>query len=129
MVVHKRKKFSNTRVPHKQHGKRHRGSGNRGGVGRAGRGKRGKQKNQMPAFLGTLGKYRLKPKTKPLAIKNISDLPESGKVELKHTKLLGTGSVRAKLTVTCTVASKKAIEKIEAKGGSVALTNPRAKEE
>ncbi len=120
MVVTKRKKFSNRLHPHKQHGKRHRGSGNRGGFGRAGRGKRGKQRNQMPDFLGTLGKYRLKPKIK-LRVVNISDLPSSGKVELGDTKLLAKGKVLGKLHIICAQASKKAVELVEAKGGKVEL--------
>ena len=117
MVVRKRKKFSNTRKPSKQHGKRHRGSGNRGGVGRAGVGKRGKQKKQsMPK---QLGKYVLKPKTKFKTI-NLSDLPEEKELNPKGFKLLGRGKgVKAK--ITCSAASKSALKKVEDAGGKVEI--------
>jgi ribosomal protein L15 len=119
MVVRKRKKFSNTRKPSKQHGKRHRGSGNRGGVGRAGVGKRGKQKKQSMSM--QLGKYVLKPKNKLKTI-NLSDLPEGKELMLKGFKLLGRGKgVKAK--VFCSAASKSAVKKIEGAGGKVEITN------
>jgi len=117
MVVRKRKKYSNTRVPHNQHGKRHRGSGNKGGVGRAGVGKRGKQKKQL--MLNELGKYVLKPKPKLIPI-NLFQLPESKEIVLKGYKLLSRGA-GIKATIKVSAASKSAVEKVEKAGGKVEI--------
>jgi len=117
MVLRKRTKFSNTKKPHGQHGKRHRGSGNRGGVGRAGIGKRGKQKKQQ--MLGDMGKYHLKPSLKLKEI-NLSKLVEGKDVNLKGYKLLGNGK-GLKVNVKVSAASKSAVEKIEKAGGKVEI--------
>lgn len=117
MVVRKRNKFSNTRAPHGQHGKRHRGSGNRGGFGRAGVGKRGKQKKQsMP---GGMGKYVLKPRSKFRTV-NLRDLPEGKEFSLKGFKLLSKGD-GLKAVIKVSAASKKAVEKVEKAGGKVEI--------
>ena len=125
MVLRKRKKFTNTRTAHNQHGKRHRGSGNRGGVGRAGAGKRGKQKKQSSiydhakkSFLD-LGKYVLKPKLKFKSV-NISELPKDKEIVLKGFKLLGRGS-GFKTVIKVSAASEKAIKKITEAGGKVEI--------
>ncbi|MBR9678690.1 MAG: hypothetical protein GON13_00285 [Nanoarchaeota archaeon] len=116
MVLRKRKKFTNTRTAHNQHGKRHRGSGNRGGVGRAGAGKRGKQKKQ--SFLD-LGKYVLKPKSKLKSI-NISELPKDKEVVLKGFKLLGRGS-GFKSVIKVSAATERAVKKITEAGGKIEI--------
>lgn len=113
-----------------------RGSGNRGGFGRAGSGKKGDSKK--PSFwkqpFGKVG-FGMHAKASPKTI-NISAIQEridqliaTGKVkeepislnlsELGYEKLLGAGSITSAVTITVPMASKQAIEKVEAAGGKV----------
>ena len=147
MTVNKRRKFSRMRGTH-THGwgakKKHRGAGNRGGRGMAGTGKRADQKK--PSILQEFGNdyYGKKGFHRPqkilIKIKsiNLDDLEAqlekfiSKKLvtkekdqyvidleKLGYQKLLGGGNIKTKLKIKTMFASAKAIEKIEAAGGSV----------
>ena len=142
MTVHKRKKVKKLRGS-KTHGwgamKKHRGAGNRGGRGMAGTGKRADQKK--PSILKEYGNsyfgkkgFNIPQKIKKIkkAI-NILELPDKDIINLKemgYDKLLGKGEVTKKLKITVPYCSKKAKEKIEAKGGEVITTaTKKVKEE
>jgi len=144
----KRKKVTKRRGS-KTHGwgamKKHRGAGNRGGRGMAGTGKRGDakkptiQKNKI--YFGKQGfrslKSKLSKKYKKINIEKLEeqlpkllDKKEAEKrgnvifVDLKkidYDKLLGKGKVKNKLEISVDYASKKAVEKIEKKGGKVKI--------
>jgi large subunit ribosomal protein L15 len=118
-----------------------RGSGNRGGVGNSGSGKKGDGKKPMfwknTKYFGKFG-FGMHSAEKPSCI-NVSAIEErieqliaSGAVkqgaevslnlsELGYQKLLGAGSLQYKVAITVTAASKQAISKVEAAGGSVTL--------
>jgi large subunit ribosomal protein L15 len=142
MVVRKQKKVTKYRGS-KTHGcgsmKKRRGAGHRGGRGRAGSGKKGDCKKprywKEKADKGFAG-YRQGPGTVNVGhLSSIaSTLTDLGKVSEKagiftldlpslgFQKLLGGGRVEHKLTITVREASARAIEKIEAAGGSVTVT-------
>ena len=117
--------------------KKHRGSGNRGGFGMAGTGKRADQKKPTVINLygpGYFGRHGFKRKnTRKIVPINISGLEKfkTNKINLKkegYNKLLGTGKVRDKYEITVEMASKKAINKIEATGGKIILTGTSVEE-
>jgi len=141
----KRKKNSRLRGS-KTHGygakKKHRGAGNRGGRGNAGSGKRGD--SNKPTFQTQkilMGKNGFKHKG-PLNIDSIINvgmvsqllplLEKEGAVQKKgdayeidlgkagYTKLLSKGTACGRFMVTVDKATPKAIEKIEAAGGTIA---------
>ncbi len=132
MAVNKRKRSVRLRGS-RTHGwgtKKHRGSGNRGGKGNAGAGKRAKQKKISTlqefgnAYFGKYG-FKTHHKQRVRAI-NISELFRFNKKQIDlsnegYDKLLGGGNVEIPYQVTVKAASKKAVEKIEGAGGSVAL--------
>jgi large subunit ribosomal protein L15 len=153
MAVSKRKRSTRRRGT-TTHGwgsmKKRRGAGNRGGRGRAGSGKRGDQKK--PSLWKNrkyFGKYGFKsksraPKIKPINIKTIDDKTESlvkkGLIkfengsyvinlsDLGYNKLLSTGKVTKKFTITTDYATEKAVEKIKKAGGDVnVLATKKAK--
>jgi large subunit ribosomal protein L15 len=115
-----------------------RGAGLRGGRGRAGANKHrylmlqvlgGKHEHTAARPWGRIGfKYRSRDgNPKPVSV-NVGDLAAQfpGKSEIDLTaagigKLLGSGAVAGKLTVTVESASAGAIEKVKAAGGTVVL--------
>lgn len=141
MAFHKRKKITRSRGS-RTHGwgRLHRGSGNRGGAGNAGSGKKADAKK--PSFadrvFGRHGfvAYNSGPADITINLKDVEQRMD-GWTHAKHathtagtytldlgklgyTKLLSTGTVRKKLNITVAFASKKAVEKVKAAGGSVA---------
>jgi len=111
--------------------KKGRGAGNRGGRGMAGTGKRASQKR--PTILTTYGNAYFgkhgfsRPQSsiiKSRAI-NINQLHKFNQQEINltalgFTKLLGKGKADKKYAITVASCSKKAKEKIEQAGGSIA---------
>ncbi len=143
MVLNHRKKSSRHRGTWTHgHGekKKHRGAGSRGGRGNAGSGKRAD--TNKPSFWkikNYYGKHGFtNPTTKTVNTISLSQLStsiekyvaagtavKSGDVyklnlsDIKASKLLGTGNIAFKLEIVCEASTAKAIEKIEALGGSV----------
>ncbi|MBW3012181.1 uL15 family ribosomal protein [Candidatus Woesearchaeota archaeon] len=109
--------------------KKHRGAGSRGGRGMAGTGKRAdtnKPSINPSTYFGRHGFTsikKLKQKVKTINIGELSGIEaKSGVIDLTalgYTKLLGKGEVSQKYSVKVKQASKRAVEAIEAKGGSV----------
>jgi len=120
--------------------KKARGSGNKGGVGMAGSGKRGDSKKpslwKNPRWQGRYGFTRLR--AERITGINVRDLEQRlpgyvalGIVEKKnevyevslqalgYNKLLGTGVLKSKLSVTTPYASKGAMESVKKAGGQV----------
>ena len=118
--------------------KKKRGKGSRGGVGMAGTGKKAGQKlsfvrKKMPGYLGKKGFVRHGSKKKVLKIISLDDInlklkkfEEEGvakktavgiELNLYKYKILAGGDVDQKLIITAGSFSKKAKEKITAKGG------------
>jgi large subunit ribosomal protein L15 len=142
MVANKRKKNSRLRGSH-THGygskKKHRGAGSRGGRGMAGTGKRADTKKPTIAantkYFGVHGftsvrKVEQTTLNLNTLVTRLSTLGEQqGKayvVDLsksKYTKLLGSGSIDVAVTVTVGSASARAVEKVEAAGGTVVVLN------
>ncbi|MDD5087052.1 MAG: uL15 family ribosomal protein [Candidatus Nanoarchaeia archaeon] len=145
MVVKRRKKNVRMRGS-KTHGwgamKKHRGAGSRGGRGMAGTGKRGDAKKTKiwkdKKYFGKYGFKRPKKiiiKINAINIKSIERNLESFLLKklveknndtyvidlekLGFNKLLSEGDATKKLNITCSYASKKAVEKIEKAGGKV----------
>ncbi len=145
MVVNKRKKSSRQRGSW-THGwgakKKHRGAGHRGGRGHAGSGKRGDAKSpSYTRIKGYFGKHGFHSKASRVAAVNIGYLnahadalvkkgmmTKSGDTytidisKLSFGKLLGSGSVSKRLIITVAAASKSAVDKVSAKGGSVTMS-------
>lgn len=142
MVKFKRKKVVKMRGS-KTHGggsmKKRRGAGNRGGRGNAGSGKRGDSKKQSFQTKGIKpGKRGFKKKglQKPVVSINVGELErvlprwvEAGKVkgneinltQLGFDKLLGSGTLKSKVTVVVASATERAVSKVEGAGGKVVL--------
>ncbi len=120
--------------------KKHRGAGNRGGRGMAGSGKKGQQKmTSLHLINRTIGKSGFKRPTKVITKDtkiNLSSLQmnldkyvklniakkngDAYDVDLSKAgiiKVLGTGSITAKMNVSASKFSKLAAEKIETAGG------------
>ncbi|MFH0868461.1 MAG: uL15 family ribosomal protein [Candidatus Woesearchaeota archaeon] len=143
MTVNKRKKavrYRGSMTHGKGSKKKRRGSGNKGGKGMAGSGKRADSKKPSLWKEKYFGKYGFVSKnTKDINIINIKYLDENilklpsdavskdndfFSVDLKKLgfdKLLSKGRATNKYKITVPYASKKAIEKIKAKGGEVIL--------
>lgn len=144
MVVRKKKKVTKYRGS-KTHGggsmKKRRGAGHRGGRGRAGSFKRGdgkrpsywKEKKESKfkshdAIVQTVNVGHLSSMIENLAVQGRAT-EKSGVftidlATLSIGKLLGAGRVHHKMNITVAVASDRAIERIEAAGGSVTQTAP-----
>ncbi|MFH1848725.1 MAG: uL15m family ribosomal protein [archaeon] len=132
----KRKKNSRQRGSHTHGGgakKKRRGAGNRGGRGRAGSGKRGDAKKPSYQTPGYMGKHGFKTGRSEIKAINIATIEKridslSPKIEkdiynidltsLGYDKLL-SGKPTRKYNIKVDYASKGAIEKIKAAGGSV----------
>ena len=152
MVVNNRSKQSRARGLH-THGwgskKKRRGTGNRGGKGMAGTGKRSDQKKpSVWKVKKYFGKYGFRNHSKPDGVtinagalsEQIQRLAGEGLAKenkgaydinltsLGYTKLLGAGKVYSKMNITVAKASPKAIEGVEAAGGSVTLEEPSEEE-
>ena len=143
MAFHKRQKISRARGS-RTHGwgRLHRGSGNKGGAGHAGSGKKadGKKPHYADRVFGRHGFVAQNHQVEQITI-NLKDIEQqlAHWIAQKHavltagvatidlsklgfTKLLGDGRVTHKLHVTVTSASEKAVEKVKAAGGTVAVT-------
>ena len=144
MVVRRRKKNVRQRGSH-THGwgskKKHRGAGNRSGRGNAGRGKRSAHKKQWFIVRGiTLGHrgftmHRAAPRGKAINLealaRSLEAFAQSGTIRkvndtyliqpgaFPYAKILGSGSLHAKLHIESVQCSRKAVEKITAAGGKV----------
>ncbi len=147
MAYNKRKKNSRQRGSW-THGwgskKKHRGAGHRGGRGAAGSGKKGDAKKPRywkEKYFGKTGFTSLKKinsKEKPISLSMIRDQldkwvaqglavkdNDSFKIDLSgmgYTKLLGTGKINSKLSITVPHASGKAKEKVEAAKGTISIS-------
>jgi len=146
MVTNKRKKATRQRGS-KTHGwgamKKHRGAGNRGGRGMAGTGRKGdakkpsiwknkkyfgrrsfKKKNIKKVISPVNVLFLEENLTKLLADKKIKEKDGVYVVELNDigfNKLLGKGKVTKKFKISCSYASKKAVEAVKNAGGQVLL--------
>ncbi len=115
--------------------KKRRGAGNRGGRGNAGSGKRGdanKQTFLKKKYFGKRGfkKKGIKMQEKVIKLSEVEIMAteaKNGTLDLAgkgFTKLLGNGSITKKLKIKIPAASKSAIEKVKAAGGSVETSEP-----
>ncbi len=144
MVVRRRKKNVRQRGSH-THGwgskKKHRGAGNRSGRGNAGRGKRSAHKKQWFIVRGILLGHRgftmhrrdsrgetinlealersLEALVQGGTIRKVNDAYVIQPGAFPYAKILGSGSLHAKLHIESVHCSKKAAEKIRAAGGKV----------
>ncbi|MBI4150597.1 uL15 family ribosomal protein [Candidatus Woesearchaeota archaeon] len=142
MVVHKRRKVQRQRGS-RTHGwgRLHRGSGNKGGAGNAGSGKKADAKK--PSFrFRVFGKHGFIPHNHQafehtinlkdvemhmsqwIAGKHATGTNTTATIDLTklgYTKLLSEGRVTSKLTITIASASKRAVEKVKAAGGTVTV--------
>jgi large subunit ribosomal protein L15 len=149
MVVNKRTKRSRSRGLHTHfYGskKKHRGAGHRGGRGNAGSGKKADQKKPSiwkdTKYFGAHGfASKSRVETESIALKDIARLlPQwitqgtatrdgaSTSLDLSSVgfnKVLSNGNAPANLKLTAQFATKGAIEKIEAAGGSVEGLSPK----
>ena len=136
MVRTKTKKFRGS-MTHGRGKKAGRGAGLRGGRGNAGLLKHRYMymiKN-MPDHFGSHGFKRPQSSIKKDKTINVGDLEElfPGKTQIDLTKkgydkLLGSGQIETKMTVTVESASEKAIEKIQRQGGKVNLSEENISE-
>tara|TARA_Y100000310_G_C20460772_1_gene705244 strand:- start:357 stop:803 length:447 start_codon:yes stop_codon:yes gene_type:complete len=137
MVVRKRTKFSRQRASF-THGwgskKKHRGAGSRGGKGMAGTGKRADQRKPQiwkdKKYFGKHGFTSQSKAIKAINVKELVALTASGKEEINlqergYGKLIGSGKITKKVTVSVNSASAAAIAKIEEAGGKVTLLKPK----
>jgi large subunit ribosomal protein L15 len=116
--------------------KNKRKSGNKGGIGMSGSGKRADHKKTLVLnlygnkYFGKQGvtsrgtKRDIRQRINLAAIElNLERYGvkkgDSYEVKLEKYKILGTGEVKNKLNITCFEASKSAIAKVEAAGGSM----------
>lgn len=147
MVVYKRKKATRQRGS-KTHGygsmKKHRGAGSRGGRGMAGTGRKGDAKKpsiwKNKKYFGRYGFKR--ENTKDIKAANIIFLEENlnkllteKKIKeengmyiidlgaLGFDKLLSKGRITKKFKISCSYASKKAVEKVKGAGGDIEISN------
>lgn len=143
MVIYKRKKITRQRGS-KTHGwgamKKHRGAGSRGGRGMAGTGRKADVKKpsiwKNKKYFGRYGFKRKNTKNlkivniifleenlnRLLADKKIKEENESYTIDLNtlgFDKLLSKGRVTKKFKISCSYASKKAVEKVKGAGGDV----------
>jgi len=130
MVKNKTKKYRGSRT-HGRGKKAGRGAGLKGGRGNAGLHKHKyiHMIKYMPDHFGRRGFKRPQKLIKEEKTINVGLLeekfPDAKEVDLEKEgfdKLLGSGIVNKPFTVKVPKASKKAIEKIESKGGKVILT-------
>lgn len=117
--------------------KNKRKSGNKGGTGLSGTGKRADHKKTLMQklyghkYFGKQGvtrgnnkrdtRLRINLRDIELTLDKFKKTGDSYEVVLKKYKILGTGEVKNKLNITCLEASKSAIEKVEAAGGTVTV--------
>jgi large subunit ribosomal protein L15 len=119
MVRPKTKERRGMRTYHGKH-KNARGGGSRGGRGDSGKCKHHFMRSML---LGTqMGKHGFfKPNACDISVINVGMLDQmagqGGEIELGETKVLGSGRVTKKLTVSALAFSAQAKNKIEAAGG------------
>ena len=133
--MNKRTKNSRHRGSH-THGrgakKKARGKGHRGGIGLAGTGKRGDQKKTKilkehgNKYFGKTIALRRK-QTPKLKIINLRDIKQDN--DYTGYKILAEGESQKSLKIKATAATKAAIEKVKAAGGSIELLIPKVKQE
>jgi len=123
------KKFRGRRT-HGRGEKAGRGKGKRGGHGNA-----GLHKHKFILLLKTdryhFGRYGFKrhvklPERRCINVGDLHRIAPEGTLnltELGYHKLLGTGTVKGKYTITVEEATERAVSKIEAAGGTVKLNN------
>lgn len=137
MARKKTKKFRGS-MTHGRGKKAGRGAGLKGGRGNAGLLKHRYMymKKNMPDHFGRHGFKRPPSTVKEVKTINVNELEErfSGKKTIDLSKegidkLLGSGQINSKLKVKVNNASKKAIEKIEEKGGEVILPDKEPQKE
>ena len=116
------------------HGRGHkagRGAGKRGGRGRAGMNKHRVMTRikYMPGHWGMHG-FNRHPKLRNVNVSinliQVSQIAEGDSIDLTemgYDKLLGSGRIDRALNITVASASARAIEKVEAAGGSVNLSD------
>jgi large subunit ribosomal protein L15 len=130
MIKEKTKKYRGSRT-HGRGKKAGRGAGLRGGRGNAGLHKHKYMHmiKYMPDHFGRYGFKRPQELIKEERAINVGLLeekfPDKIKIDLEKEgfdKLLGSGTISKALTIKVPKASKRAIEKIESKGGKVILT-------
>jgi large subunit ribosomal protein L15 len=111
----------------------HRDSGSKGNR-KVGRHKHlwSKVVTQNPGYFGKHGftspqsKHRIESPINLLKLDQLAKGSEINLTELGYTKLLGTGKITKKLTITIAAASKSAIAKVEAAGGKLILQEAEA---
>ncbi len=111
----------------------HRDSGSKGNR-KVGRHKHlwSKVVTQCPNYFGKHGfhspqaKNRIESPINLLKLDQLATGAEINLTELGYTKLLGTGKITKKLTITIAAASKSAISKVEAAGGKLILQEAEA---
>ena len=118
--------------------KNKRKSGHKGGIGMAGTGKRADHKKTLVLKLygnnyfgkqGITSKGTKRDKRPRINLFDIQNkLEKYGKknkdiweINLKKYKILGTGEVKVKMSISCLEASKSAIEKIKKAGGEIKI--------
>ncbi|MEE2625142.1 MAG: uL15m family ribosomal protein [Candidatus Thermoplasmatota archaeon] len=125
-MVSRTNKFRGSRY-HGRGKKAGRGAGKRGGRGNAGLNKHKvmTRLKYMPGHWGMHGFNRhpgLRVVNTSINLGEVSELAEEDSINLRemgYDKLLGRGSIDRALTITVSEASARAIEKVEAAGGSV----------
>ena len=123
--------------------KNKRGSGNKGGKGMSGTGKRADHKKTLVQklhghkYFGKTGITRGNNKKDIRKRINLYDIEfnlskyakkkgDAYDVVLKNYKILSTGDVKNKLNIVCFAASQKAIEKVEAAGGTITIKEEKS---
>ena len=136
MGIKKRKKSTRYRGSHTHKTgfkKKSRGSGHRGGVGMAGSGKRADQRKSLVVTSPTsnyFGKKRALAKKPVKKLKSINlDQVSKSKTDLIGYKILSRGSLKDKVKITASAASKLALEKAKKSGSEIILPQPKKKTE
>ena len=130
-MVSRTNKFRGRSRYHGRGKKAGRGAGKRGGRGRAGIGKHKVmyRNKYLPGHWGMHG-FNRHPKLRNVNVSinllQVSQMADSDSInltEMGHDKLLGSGRIDRALNITVGSASARAIEKVEAAGGSVNLSD------
>ena len=130
-MVSRTNKFRGRSRYHGRGKKAGRGAGKRGGRGRAGIGKHKVmfRNKYLPGHWGMHG-FNRHPKLRNVNVSinllQVSQMADSDSInltEMGYDKLLGSGRIDRALNITVGSASARAIEKVEAAGGSVNLSD------
>ncbi len=131
-MVSRTNKFRGRSRYHGRGKKAGRGAGKRGGRGNAGINKHRlmTRLKYMPGHWGMHGFNRhpsLRSVNISINVQGVQDLAEGDSIdlsELGYDKLLGKGRIDRAIHITVAEASSRAIEKVEAAGGSVTVEDP-----